>query len=338
MFSFILFQNFAPLWKLAVMAAPPQLKTTTSSSATRVRTAWFLVVTSVEKDVHEVHLGWKYSDNSVGFYSNSSKGSRTRPPWGKVIDCRFKCIRETLGQAWDHLIFHNGVEKKAFKLTEFNPTLWGINMLTSKILEMRAAGKNELLALYLSLLPQTHSFSQFRDGVHDHMGFKVDKSGIVIQDLESRQGSLDDFEDFVSKARQSCINVGSLKQVMEKVEGGTRKRKRCDLPEPVPVIKRSKAEKVEEAKQTEMKDKNGIEKSYVQNYIGRAEVPLDQLVSSKKVKLPINSFKVEGLSRSIAQRPDPALLSLTVCPAEGFPFDPNDLSNNHYEVIHGRHR
>ena len=320
------------------MASPTQLKTTTSSTASRVRTAWFLVVTSVEEDVHEVHLAWKYADNSVGFYSNSSKNSRTRPPWGKVVGCRFKSIRDDQGQAWDHLVFSNGVEKKAFKLTEFNPTLWGINVITSKILEMRSAGKNELLALYLSLLPQAHSFSQFKDGVHDQMGFKVDKSGIVIQDLESRQGSLDDWKDFVSKARQSCINVGSLKQVMEKVEGGTRKRKRCDLSEPDPVIKRSKAEKVEEAKETEMKDENGIEKSYVQNYIGRAEVPLDHLVYSKKVKLPINSFKVEGLSRSIAQRPDPALLSLTVCPAEGFPFDPNDLSNNHYEVIHGRHR
>lgn len=315
------------------MSPPAQLKTSTSSNATvRVRTAWFLVSSCVEDGAQELHLAWKYADNSVGFY----KGGQKKPPWGKVISCTFKNITDEHGKSWGHISFSNGRGKRVFKLAEFNPTLWSINSFTTKILEMRTAGKDELLTSYLSMMLRAKSFSQHKADVHDEDGLSVDSPEASIQEMEEKEGSLAEYKDFVLKAKESCLNVKNSREIMEKVDGGKRKRKNQDLQ--TPAIKKSKIEKVEEAKDFEVNRKEGLEKNHVDKYIGRAEVELKNLVCSKKVQLSINSFKVEGLVRSISTRPDPALLSLTVCRVDGSPYDSEDLGNNHFEVIHGRHR
>ena len=85
---------------------------TSSSSASRVRTAWFVVLTSVEGGVVELHLGWKYADNSVGLYSNCSKSSKSRPGWGRISDCKFKNIQDDKGDSWGHFIFKNRYKRK----------------------------------------------------------------------------------------------------------------------------------------------------------------------------------------------------------------------------------
>ena len=315
------------------MSPPGQLKTCTSSSATvRVRTAWFLVSTCVDEGVQELHLAWKFADNSVGFY----KGGKSKPPWGKVFSCTYKNIADEQGKSWGHISFSNGREKRVFKLAEFNPTLWGINSFTAKVLEMRTAGKDELLTSYLSLMLRAKSFSQYKKDVHDEDGLSLESQEASIEEIEEKEGSMTEYRNFVSKARESCINVKTFKEVMEKVEGGKRKRKSKDLQPPA--IKKSKIEKVEEAKVEEVNRKGGLEEKHVDKYIGRAEVELKNLVCSQKVQLSINNYKVEGLIRSISQRPDPALLSLTVCLVDGSPFDSKDLGNNLFEVIHGRHR
>ena len=54
--------------------------------------------------------------------------------------------------------------------------------------------------------------------------------------------------------------------------------------------------------------------------------------------MPMSSIRINGLVKAISERPDPALLCLTVCPTEGASFSVSDLSSNKYEVIHGRHR
>ena len=319
------------------MSPPVQLKTSTSSKAARVRTSWFLIVTCVEEGVQELHLCWKYADHSVGFYSNTRKGSSVRPPWGKLVNCLFKNKPDKHGKLWSHHVCNNGRETMGFKMNEFNPALWGINSFTSKVLDMRSSGKEELLALYLASMVRSKSFSQYREGVHTEDGLFVDLCEAAIKKMEEVQGSLDDYKDFIEKAEQSCIKVNKMTEVMQHVQGGTRKRKNQDMAAP-PVIKKSKADKIEEAKNEEINAENGIEKSYVDKYIGRAEIPLENLSCSMKVQLRINTFKVEGLVRSILERPDPALLTLTVCIADEATFDRTDMAKNSYEVIHGRHR
>ena len=322
------------------MMGPKKLPSATASSAAvRPRTAWFIVILSIEEGANELHVGWKYCDNSVGLYSSSPKGSSSRPAWGKVLECQFKNYSDDQGVQWGHLKLKVGnwsKQKRAFKLAEFNPSLWEMNSLTSKILELRLEGKDELLALYLDLLVHARSFFHHDQDVHDENGFRKDEGGIKVEDLEEKGGTLEDFEEFVQKAMESSLKVSSLNKVMERVEGGTKKRK--DTDEVATGVKKSRSEKVEDAKQAEAIDKDGVEQSFIGKYLGRAEVPLENLFSSSKVKLTVNPFKVEGLATNILQRPDPSLLCLTVCPREGSPFDNNNLGSNMYDVIHGRHR
>ena len=292
---------------------------TSSSTATRVRVAWFPILVSVENGVKELHLGWKYVDNSVGFYSNSANSSKSRPAWGKIINCRFKVIRMK-DEEINHVAFQNcKKEGKAFKLDDMNPSLWKVNLFTAKVVEMRMARRDEVLALYFSLLPKSIAFSEYKEEVHNSDGFCLDGTGVKLEDVVSKNGSLEEYREFVQKADQCCMDVSSLREVMKNVEGA-KKRKIDETGSGSATVKRSKADKIEDAKEFEVTDRDGIEKSYIGQYIGRADVPLHNLVNSPKIKLPINPFKVDGLSKKIFARIDPALLCLTVCPAEGSPF------------------
>ena len=317
---------------------PPKLKRSTSSKASRKRTSSFPVVVSIGGGVQEVHLGWKYADNSVGFYSSCGNRSKNRPAWGSLIDCKYSYKQNDEGEFGDYLIFTNRSNKrKAFRVDELNPYLWEDNLFTAKIMDMKTAGRNQLLAIYLGLLPKSQTFSHNLEGVHDEYGFRVDKIGVQQENIVEKDGSMEEYKDFVKQAVKFCINVSSWKEVMGKVEGGKKKRKNNEEAGPSKV-KKSRAEQVKDAKDFELEAKDGLEKSFVGKYIGRAEVALENLVLSPKVKIPVSSFRVDGLAKKIHSRPDPALLSLTVCPAEGATFSADDLSSNSYEVIHGRHR
>ena len=104
---------------------------------------------------------------------------------------------------------------------------------------------------------------------------------------------------------------------------GVKKEKESGHDNP-PVIKKSKADKIEEAKNEEINAESGIEKSHVDKYICRVEIPLENISCSMKIQLRINTFKVEGQVKSILERPDPALLTLTVCIADEANFDRTD--------------
>ena len=179
------------------------LDRTTSSQADRPRTAFFLVLVSVGGGVREVHLGWKYADNSVGFYSDIGNRSKNRAPWGNIIDCKFTNKKNEKGEFGDYVVFENRRRKtKGFKLDEFNSKIWGENPFTDKVVEMRSDGRNELLALYLSLLPKSQTFSQNQEGVHDGDGFRQDGTGVQLAELAEKEGSLLGFREFVEKACQ----------------------------------------------------------------------------------------------------------------------------------------
>ena len=55
----------------------------------------------------------------------------------------------------DYFKFPNrSLEKKVFKIQEFNGFFWEINDLTSTLFEFRQSCRDKLLALYLGLLPE----------------------------------------------------------------------------------------------------------------------------------------------------------------------------------------
>ena len=309
-----------------------------SSRALRCRTAWFPVVLRVEGGVLEVHVCWKYVDGSVGLFSNKAKTCKSRPPWDYIKECKFRTLRNDAGEEHDYFILHNrGLEKKAFRLDELNPILWTMNDFTSKMIELRTTGRKKLLALYLSLVLKSSDFSGHVEGTHDQDGFQVDGSGLTQQDLKDEAGSLKEYRDFVRKAKDCCLDVHQRRDALEKVEGGKSVKAGGDDFGPTKV-KRSKAEQVEDEKEKELMGDEGVEKNFSNQYVGRAEVPLDNLTISTKVSMPIIQWKVHGLVKAMSQRYDPSLMSLTVIPVENTELNSDNLANCRYEVIHGRHR
>ena len=83
------------------------LKRTVSSKAHRPRTAWFPVIIRAEAGIMELHLCWRYSDTSIGFFSSSDKRSPSRPAWDLVKDCVLKKQRNAKGEEHDYMVFRN---------------------------------------------------------------------------------------------------------------------------------------------------------------------------------------------------------------------------------------
>ena len=63
-----------------------------SSKATRVRTSWFLIIVDIKDAAKELHIGWKYSDGSIGLFSDAGSESKSRSPWGYVSDCTLQTL------------------------------------------------------------------------------------------------------------------------------------------------------------------------------------------------------------------------------------------------------
>ena len=308
-----------------------------SKVAHRVRKGWFLVLADVEAGSGiELHLGWKYYNGDVGLYSSAGSKSPTRPPWGSVNDCSFVTEQNGCQETQACLKFQNGsYVKKMFKFEEFNSFFWEVNEFTSNLFELRQTGKDKLLAVYLALMPKSKRFNNHREGVYDDLGFRLDKTGVTEEVIEENGGSLDEYSKFLEKAASSALKVSSRSDIISKLPEDVKKRTQAQN---FVKTKKSKTEKVYDTKQEELKDKNGLEKDFKARFVGRSDIPMRNITVSPDVSLPIYPHKVRGIAKSMISCYDPTQMVLMVTPVEGLPFDPKELGNNHYHVIHGRHR
>ena len=88
-----------------------------------------------------------------------------------------------------------------------------------------------------------------------------------------------------------------------------------------------------------MKDPEGVEREFITNMKGRADIHLDQLDVCSRVLIPIESEKVKVLAKEMFENFDPSAVTLTAVPVENCDnFDAINLDANRYEIVHGRHR
>ena len=133
------------------------MQRSSSSRAARARTAWFPILVDV-KGTMELNIGWKYSDGAIGLFSDTGSKSKTRPPWGNIIDCSLQTLKNKRNETNDYMMFQNrAYQKKAFKCIEMNPVLSGVNDFTSCVVEMRSGGRENVLASYHGLSSQSRS-------------------------------------------------------------------------------------------------------------------------------------------------------------------------------------
>ena len=227
-------------------------------------------------------------------------------------------------------------EKKLFRLDEMNPVLSGVNEFTSKMVELRSAGNDKLLAMYLALLVKSEYFYDNKLGVNDKFGMNIDKSGVTAETLITNGGSLNDLEGFIEQALKFAVKVDHRSEAIEKLDYCGKKRK---MTEDNPIkVKISKIDKVEIVKKAEINDPSGLELTFKQNFLGRADIHISKLVVSSQVSIPLSPVKVSGLATGMLQRFDPTQMCVMATPAQGKAFDYHNLAANTLEVFHGRHR
>ena len=310
-----------------------------SSQAVRPRTAWFLIIVKIGTSF-ECHAGWKYSDNSIGLFSLAKNSSTTRPPFGALTGCKFEMRKNKKGETNPYFTLRNDDAKTkqvSLKCTEINPILWKINDITQDMADIKRSKNFDLLSLFLRLLWNSEGFLGHNDETFNKIGMKKDGTGDQLKDIEEKGGSLKQLEDFITKAKTGADIVPSKLDILKKVQGGKRKRK-IENEENVCKIKRTKTEKIELEKAKEIKSDDGLETTLKNSYVGRVDIPLEQLSLSPRISLPINRLKVLALAKGMESRFDPSLVAVTCCPAEPGVFDKTKLEKNNYHIVHGRHR
>ena len=151
-------------------------------------------------------------------------------------------------------------------------------------------------------------------------------------------GSSEELKDFIRKAEDCCLKVGTNREIMKNVEGVAKRRLPTQSNTLSIAVKKTRRETVEDNKDAEVRDKDGLEVNFMNDYLGRVEIKIDNLVLSDKIQIPISNDKVSGLREKLLQRTDPSLLCLTVCPPEGTDVTKSNLQDLTFSVIHGRHR
>ena len=313
------------------------IRSNSSNATVRVRTAWFPIVVDVNGSNLELHIGWKYSDGSIGLYSAAGNSSKTRPPWGCVMSCSFERRQNKRNESNYYMVIKNRAHSScAFKCLDMNPVLSGVNDFTSRLVEMRAGGREKVLAIYLDLMVKSTGFSHHKEGVHDNQGFNLDKSGLTEETLVQNEGSARELRDFLELASKCALMVHQRKDIIESIGCDRKKRKNsADIPVRP---KLSKMDKIVADRRSELLDPSGLEIAFQNKFVGRAEIPLKNLEVSTKVSIPLNNLKVRGLVAGMLERFDPTQMSVMATPTPGEVFDKENLQANKYEVFHGRHR
>ena len=77
------------------------MKRKVDSHAVRVRTAWFFTIAKVA-GVYEVHVGYRYWDQSEGLWSSAPSSNPVKLPWGAIMSSNK--TRKMLRGKWEIII------------------------------------------------------------------------------------------------------------------------------------------------------------------------------------------------------------------------------------------
>ena len=229
------------------------------SDAVRVKTAWFIVISDVD-GVMEIHLGWRYYDQTISLYSTAPANTPRKLPWGAIRNCELKQnMKNGKGQEGDYFHFENERgEKRLFKIQMMNPLVWGINDFTQQVAGLRVGQKEEAIGMYLNKMNTSQGFFLHRSDIHDEWGFEIKNYDSQLEDLEKKNGNLDEYKDFVLAAQTSALKVGKRVDVLKEISTKASDAKASDEVK----VKKPKNEVIEEAKQSEIDDDTGIETTF----------------------------------------------------------------------------
>ena len=179
-----------------------------SSHAERLRSGSLPVVVKLDERF-EVIWTKKHSDSHVTLYSSKPKSDKDKTPWGSVEEIRYEHRENKKGEAGEYIVAKNEFgERTAFKATELNVSIWKMNEWTMDFARIAADNRFELLGKYLSMLVKSEEFR-----FHDPDLKVPDK------DLSSLGGSVEEFQRFLKKAKDSAMRIGGYQDILKELKG-----------------------------------------------------------------------------------------------------------------------
>ena len=309
----------------------------TSPSAKRPRSSWFLRVTTID-DISQFEIGFKNTRGDISSFSKSKASPKT--PFGppcKVEYLMKKIVDEESGEFKFTNKRRETVPFMESQMNNFNVD-GGVNGFSRKITSLIVEKRQKLLAMYLSLLSHTDNFVHHREEYHDQNGFLLDGSGIQEKDLEQNGGMLVEFLEFVNVASTSAVTVekevlgnnpiSNYFQVSQKRSQDSSSKSK----------KKSKNDLKNENEQKEIDDKSGLEQEYKKSYLGIAHIPLGNISVAPDLATKINPLRVLAIMNSITKKYDPSMSVLVVCPADIHkPVDLSDVDDEKFHCIQKIH-
>ena len=286
---------------------------TTKPPPKRPRNGWFLNIVQIgDSGAAEINIQFKSSNGKIAPYSGSRSNSSVKFPWGSVVNCDYKVIRE--GQdAMGEFQFTNKRGEVA-KLREYNLNSFdgGVNSFSKRVTSMVVDKRQYLLAKYLSLLPCSASFVHHQEEVYSEEGFSIDGSGMTENDLKKLGGCAEELKDFIRTAIESAKVVDVPEKSSDDISRFFLKRKADHGSSKT--VKKSKAATVDEREIHELNDEDGLEKEYQKSFAGMAQIPLDNIKISEDLRSKLCKFRIFSIKESMRTKYDPSLSIPVVCP------------------------
>ena len=304
-----------------------KMKKSVSTSADKPRVGWCFIVLKT-KAVNEIHILYKNARNSLQLFHY--KSFKVRKHFGLVklaVIVREQNQKEEPGEYYKICNEYN--DEMLFKVSLMNPFLIGDNSFSKMMVEMRCeegGGGDTTIADFISRLALCKGFSHYDSNLVTPLGMRLGASD------EEQEG----FEIFLNTAVKNATPVTAAKEDAIQCIAEVTKRRKKEETKKKPLRKQ---ERIEKFFYKELKDNEGVEREYINNMKGRADIPISKLEVCERVLLPIYEEKVKLLAKDMVDNFDPSAVTLTAVPVENdVNFDENKLEGNRYEIVHGRHR
>ena len=264
-------------------------------------------------------------------FSTSSRSCSIKQPWGCISDCKFPVNNSCFG------LKNKQGSSQAFQKSQLDPSLWKICPFTTSWLAMRAEGKEEKLARFVSHMLKCKQF------VHHPSDENYNKDGLDLRHNTLTEEETVEFLQFLSEAVDAKMDVESLSAVPSMCNGMRKRRQvdSCDDEERIVRKKRlTRAEEVEKAKLLDLEDENGMEAKVKRSIVTRRCISLDNLTYSKKLakESPMNDSRTRLLLKSVKENFDLSQMTLTVCPDPDYENCDVMSEDCKFVVISGRYR
>ena len=305
-------------------------RTDFAAKSAHSRIGWCFEVLKVG-DESELHVFKRKHNGDIEIYSPSGSRAGSKVAFGKIVKCEFLNGLNSRTKTTTSIfqLTNEDNRKGTFDIQLLDMFLKEQNAFTAKCGQLIIDKKYKLVAMYLSLLVRSKSFSNHNQDIFDNHGFSKKKDGLQLEDLREHSGSLEEYTEFVKLAEETASLSNKPSQ--------PKKRKITEFFPPKEPKKLTKLETIEKNFKDELQNEIGVEKMHSVAYEGRADIPISQLSVSPLLGLPVNQAKVSSIQASMKQRFNPAKATLTVSPVDGSRVDLENIKDQKFYVIHGIH-